>query len=96
MSADKPYKNILVPKLDYDNQAEIIALDVEHIVLIADTINRIECGTDIREIRPVTFPSFRVPFFQSILRLGMSGVVSNKNFLCLLRYSYRGVSLNTL
>lgn len=63
-------------------KAEVIALDIEHIVLIADTINRIECGTDVSEVRPVAFPSFRVPFFQSVLRLWMGGVVSYQRLLC--------------
>jgi hypothetical protein len=82
MSAYEPNKNILVLKLDYDNQAEIIALDIENVVLIADTINRVEGGTDVSEVRPVAFPGFRVPFFQSVLRLGMCGVVSYQRLLC--------------
>ena len=92
MSADEPNKNILVLKLDYDNQAEIIALDIENVVLIADAINRVECGTDVSEVRPVAFPSFRVPFLQSVLSLGMCGVVS---YQCLLCYDIRiGLFLN--
>lgn len=39
MSAYKPDKHISVLKLDYDNQAKIIALYIENVMLITDTIN---------------------------------------------------------
>lgn len=39
MSADEPYKNMLMVELDYDYQPKIIPLNIENIVLITYTIN---------------------------------------------------------
>jgi len=82
MSSYPPYKNVLAPKSNYDNQSEIITLDIENIVLIAYTISRVEGCPDIGKACPTAFPSLRVPIFQSFLRLWMIEVIVNQCLFC--------------
>jgi len=81
MCSYEPYEDVLMIKLNYDNQAEIIALNIENVVLIADTIGRIKRRSYVCEACPMAFPSFGVPLFQCLLCLGMFGVVISQ---CLL------------
>lgn len=81
MCSNEPYEDVLMIKLNYDNQAEIITLDIENVVLIADTIRRVERCSYVCEASPMAFPSFGVPLFQRLLCLGMFGVVISQ---CLL------------
>ncbi len=52
MSAYKSYVNISVLKLNDYNQAEVIPLYIENVVLITDTIYRIESSLYVSEISP--------------------------------------------
>ena len=67
MSADEPYKHVLVMKLDYDNQPEVIPLNIENIVLIAYTVNRVESCLYVSETHPTALASLGIPFLQRLL-----------------------------
>lgn len=62
-------------ELDYHDQTEIIPFDIEYVMLVADTIHRIECGSNIGKTCPMASAGFRVPFFQSILGFGVRRII---------------------
>ncbi len=75
MSADKPNIYLARDKMDYNNQAKVVSLDIEHIMLISNTIYTIERFLDIGKARPFTRFSFRKPFFQRHFRLRMTLII---------------------
>ena len=65
MSANEAYQYRFDGKLYHHNQAEIVAFDVENVVLIADTIHAVERALHIGETSPLRSFCLLIPLFQS-------------------------------
>ncbi len=80
MGSNEPYINVSVLELDYYNQAKIISLDVENIVLVSYTVHRIECRSDVGEVHLMAFAGFSVPLFQCFFCIRVFGVEIDQCF----------------
>ena len=75
MGADKTYKYILWRELNHYDQTEVVALDVEDIMLIANIIYGIEGLFDVGKTVPFRFFRFLEPVIKGCLGLGMYGII---------------------
>jgi hypothetical protein len=69
--ADKPDIHEVDGKLDDDDDAMVVAHDIEHIALISHRIHRIERQPDVGEVPPPAVPYHILPFLQRRFRFRM-------------------------
>ena len=79
MCTDETDENILRREFDNNNHPIVVSLDIEHIPLIANTIDRIECFLNVGKIPSLSRLRLLNPINQGVLGHGILCVVVSYN-----------------